>query len=107
MTMRKTSLFELQDYQLEALRWRAEDSERLQTIALLGAWGSSKTTIAACWAAATCAENPWTELYGDEDPIFLCLGPCLRVVAAHRYLRPRVGRQYTAQSGSGRACRAL
>ena len=67
--------------QREALTFLLEDEsgEALKILALLGGWGSGKTTGCAAGFLAGCASSPWTPTYGSNNPRSALVAPNLRI----------------------------
>lgn len=85
MRLRPPILDTLSATQTAALRWtpprpaNADDVPYAQ-VALLGWYGSGKTTLAALRLLRHAAANPWTPSYGMTNPTTVVCGPTLRVL---------------------------
>lgn len=57
-----------------------KDAGAVRRLALLGGWGSGKSKGAAMGFVASCASTPWTEEYGDQNPLSVIVAPTYRVL---------------------------
>lgn len=73
-TLDKRSSFTLTPKQKEVLRCKAD------IVAVLGGYGSSKTTIGALLSLDLIQKHTWVEAYGNSNPIFVVLAPTASIL---------------------------